>query len=112
MKPAHPYEYVYIEVQGGHDSRFHLQNRLYGRYRSPGASMAVLADDSANWKPQGFNYSLFGCEVGIHFPVLKLMDYLDQVDALCRNPNPFALATAAQLLRPLYNTTGRMGGTT
>ncbi len=95
--------YVHVEVQGGHDSRFAermftYNYRLYDRYRRPIASLAVLADDSAEWKPQSFNYSLFGCEVGIHFPVVKLIDYQDQLDALCRHPNPFALVTAAQLL--------------
>jgi hypothetical protein len=58
----------------------------------------VLADERENWKPNGFGYQLFGCEVGIRFPVVKLLDYANQTESLLEDPNPFALVTAAHLL--------------
>jgi flagellar biosynthesis/type III secretory pathway protein FliH len=41
---------------------------------------------------------LFGCEVGIRFPVVKLNDYAPHLDQLLEHPNVFALVTAAHLL--------------
>lgn len=55
--------------------------RLYDRYRSPIASLAVLANEHPNWRPQQFTYSVLGCETSIHFPIAKLIDYQDQLDA-------------------------------
>lgn len=95
--------YVHIEVQGGHDGDFAerlftYNYRLYDKYRRPVASLAVLADDREYWKPQSFGYELFGCEAGIRFPAVKLLDYGPQTETLQDNPNPFALVTAAHLL--------------
>ncbi len=76
---------------------FTYNYRLYDRYRRPVASLAVLADERENWKPNGFGYHLFGCEVGIRFPAVKLLDYANQTESLLEDPNPFALVTAAHL---------------
>ena len=51
--------FVHIEIQGeaAHDfaERMFVYNyRLYDRYRSPVASLAVLADDRPRWKPGHF----------------------------------------------------------
>ncbi|MBK7673506.1 MAG: DUF4351 domain-containing protein [Candidatus Accumulibacter sp.] len=56
-----------------------------------------LYSERENWKPNGFGYQLFGCEVGIRFPVVKLLDYANQTESLLEDPNPFALVTAAHL---------------
>ena len=95
--------YIHVEVQGQQDADFPerlftYNYRLYDRYRRPVASLAVLADERENWKPDGFGYQLFGCEVGIRFPVVKLLDYANQTESLLEDPNPFALVTAAHLL--------------
>ena len=94
--------YIHVEVQGQHDANFPerlftYNYRLYDRYRRPVATLAVLADDGENWKPTHFGYRLFGCEMGIRFPTVKLLDYADQVEALLPDTNPFALVTAAHL---------------
>jgi hypothetical protein len=39
------------------------------------ASLAVLADDDPNWRPTEFRNTLFGCEAGLHFPAVKLLDF-------------------------------------
>jgi len=95
--------YIHVEVQGQHDADFPerlftYNYRLYDRYRRSVASLAVLADERENWKPDGFGYQLFGCEVGIRFPVVKLLDYANQTESLLEDPNAFALVTAAHLL--------------
>ena len=94
---------IHVEVQGSHDSHFAermftYNYRLYDRYRRPVASLAVLADESATWKPQSFGYQLFDCEVGIRFPVIKLIEYADGLEAMLQLENPFALVTAAHVL--------------
>jgi hypothetical protein len=70
--------------------------RLYDKYRRPIASLALLADERESWKPARYGYELFGCRMGIDFPVVKLLDYQD-LEALLADPNPFALVTAAPI---------------
>ena len=95
--------FIHIEIQGQHDvdfaERLFVYNyRLYDRFRRPIATLAILADGSASWRPEGFEYQFFGCQVGIHFPTVKLLDFEPQLDALLADPNPFALVTVAHLL--------------
>jgi predicted transposase YdaD len=94
---------VHLEVQGWRDAGFAeriftYHYRVYDRYRRPVASMAVLADRGRRWKQDTFAYSLLGCELRLSFPVVKLQDYVDRMDALLVDANPFALVTAAHLL--------------
>jgi hypothetical protein len=100
---ANEWVYIHIEIQGSHDHLFAQRiftynYRLYDKYRRPIASLALLADDRTRWKPKHYGYELFGCRMGIHFPVAKLLDYHADLEALLINPNPFALVTAAHLL--------------
>ncbi len=62
------------------------------------ASLAVLADTTANWRPNRFAFAVLGCEHELRFPAVKLLDYAAHQDQLYQNPNPFALATLAHLL--------------
>ncbi len=53
---------IHIEVQGEdqHDfaERLFVYNyRIYDRYRRPVVSLAVLADEQADWRPERFGYS-------------------------------------------------------
>lgn len=94
---------VHLEVQGHHDrdfaERMFVYNyRVYDRYRRPVASLALLADDSRDWRPSCFAYRLLGCEMRIDFPSVKLLDFADRIDELQLHGNPFALVTAAHLL--------------
>jgi flagellar biosynthesis/type III secretory pathway protein FliH len=61
------------------------------------ASLAVLADESAEWRPNSFSYGFWGSETSIRFPVIKLTDYRSQSETLETSNNPFALATLAHL---------------
>jgi hypothetical protein len=94
--------YLHLEVQGQPASdfaqRMFIYNyRLYDRYNQPIASLAVLADENAGWKPDGFDLEQLGCTHRFRFPVVKLLDYADRLEALEGDANPFALITAAHL---------------
>lgn len=94
--------YVHIEVQGtaGNDfaeRMFVYHYRLYDRYRQPIASLAVLADDRPDWRPECFQYDACGCHLRLRFPVAKLLDWIGSEARLDDGRNPFALVTRAHL---------------
>jgi predicted transposase YdaD len=100
---AEQWVFVHIDVQGRYEKQFAervfvYNYRIYDCYRRPVASLVLLADNRAHWKPASFGYKLLGCEVGIRFPAVKLNDYAERVDDLLALPNVFALVTAAHLL--------------
>jgi hypothetical protein len=93
---------IHVEVQGQAEAdfpqRMYVYNyRLFDRYNRQVVSLAVLTDERANWRPDRFGYSLWGCTVGIQFPVVKLLDYAGQEAALEAHPNPFATVVLAHL---------------
>ena len=95
--------YIHIEVQGTRQTEFAermfvYNYRLYDRYRRPIASMAVLADEHPNWRPDYFSYGVLGSETSIRFPIAKLTDYHDKVDELLAADNSFAVVTATHIL--------------
>ena len=71
--------------------------RLYDRYRQPVASLAVLADDQPGWRPDHFSLEALGCKHQLNFPIVKLLDYAEQIEQLESSKNPFALVTLAHL---------------
>jgi len=94
--------YVHLEVQGDMQAAFAermfvYHYRLYDRYRKPIASLAVLADDQVHWQPESFNYEVFGCQLGLRFPVAKLLDWAGSEARLADSSNPFAVITQAHL---------------
>jgi hypothetical protein len=67
---------IHVEVQGQPEltfaERMSIYNyRLFDRYRRPVASLAVLTDASRQWRPQRFEYELFGCQVLLDFPTVN-----------------------------------------
>ena len=95
--------YIHIEVQGSVQSEFaermYTYNyRVYDHYKRPVASMAVLADEHPDWKPDCFSYEVLGCRSSLTFPVAKLQDYQEQLDNLLTSENTFAIITAAHIL--------------
>ncbi len=94
--------YVHVEVQGSEQAEFAermfvYHYRLYDRYRLPIASLAVLADERPNWRPGKFGYEVFGCRLGLHYPVAKLLDWSGSEARLEDSDNPFAMVTLAHL---------------
>ncbi|MBD1940746.1 Rpn family recombination-promoting nuclease/putative transposase [Coleofasciculus sp. FACHB-712] len=71
---------IHIEVQSKVDANFaermYVYNyRLFDRYRRQVASLAVLADEQASWRPQSYGYEIWGARVSLLFPTVKLLDY-------------------------------------
>ena len=93
---------VHVEVQGWRDSGFEQRMfvynyRIFDRYERPVVSLAVLADEHAAWRPTSYGWDLWGCRMGIRFPVVKLLDYQDRWSELEESGNPFAVCTMAHL---------------
>jgi hypothetical protein len=88
---------------------YDYNTRLFARYNRLVVSLAVLADERANWRPARFGYSLWGCKVNFEYPVAKLLDFAGQEAALEANPNPFAVVVLAHLkaLQTTRNPTAR-----
>ncbi len=94
---------IHIEIQAGRDTNFpermYVYNyRIYDKYRRPVTSLGVLADESTTWKPRRFSYTQWGCKIDFQFPTVKLNELGKDMEALLRNPDPFALISAAHLL--------------
>ena len=93
---------VHVEVQSQEDAAFaermYVYNyRLYDRYRRRVASLAILGDERPGWRPTQFGYELWGCEVGLRFPTVKLLDYRARWSELEASRNPFAVVVMAHL---------------
>jgi len=93
---------VHVEVQSQEEpdfgERMYVYNyRLFDRYNRMVASLAILGDDRFQWRPEGFGYRLWGCELGFRFPTVKLLDYVADAEALEANSNPFAMVVLAHL---------------
>lgn len=93
---------VHVEVQSQRDAAFtermYVYNyRLFDRYRRRVASLAVLGDERAGWRPERFGYELWGSRVSLEFPVVKLLDYRARWGELEGSENPFATVVMAHL---------------
>jgi hypothetical protein len=58
---------------------------------------ALLGDASPTWRPTRYEQRLWGCRVGIEFPVVKLRNYAARWDVLEASDNPFATVVMAHL---------------
>ena len=94
---------IHIEIQNAFEAAFSerlfvYNYRIFDKYAHPVSTMVILTDDNPAWRPDHYGYDLFGFKIDVHFPMVKLVDYAAQIEALLGNPNPFALVTAAHLL--------------
>jgi hypothetical protein len=92
----------HIEVQGRREKMFGermftYSYRIFDMYHKPVISIAVLCDDDPGWKPDHFGYNMWGCEMGLRFLVVKVLDYRGQEERLEADRNPFAAIVLAQL---------------
>jgi hypothetical protein len=94
--------FAHLEVQGEYEAAFEQRMfvynyRIYDRYQKPVVSLAVLGDDRDGWRPGNYGYELWGCRVGISFPIVKLKDYNDRWSELEASDNVFAIVVMAHL---------------
>ena len=93
---------IHIEVQSDKDRSFPRRMYIYNyrifdkRYR-PVTSLAILADEVSSWRPDTYTSEQWGCKINFEFPMIKLLDYADNIDDLLDQTNPFAIITAAHL---------------
>ena len=93
---------IHVEIQAQEESNFaqrmFIYNyRIYDLYKRSVASLAILGDERADWRPSQFGYQLFGCSVDFQFPVVKLLDYSQRLSELEASRNPFATVVMAHL---------------
>ncbi len=93
---------IHIEVQSqaqpGFPERMYVyNNRIFDMYRRQVVSLAILADDQPNWRPNLYKSELWGCRVELEFPTVKLLDYQGRSNYLENETNPFAVIVAAHL---------------
>jgi hypothetical protein len=87
---------IHIEVQSQREAvfaerMFRYSARIFDRERRPVVSLAVLGDEDLTWRPDRFGYALWGCELVLRFPTVKLRDLDPAVLEVTRNP--FAVLT-------------------
>ena len=85
---------IHVEVQAQPDARlpermFIYHYRIFDRYHRPVVSLAVLADEQAAWRPDHYEHDLWGCRVQLDYPIVKLLDFQNQLDLLESDENPF-----------------------
>ena len=93
---------IHIEIQGQVDAAFpermfRYNVRAWELYGHTVVSLAVLCDDRPDWRPNHFGYGDWGSETGLRFPVVKVLDYAADEEALARHTNPFAQVVRAHL---------------
>ncbi|NGZ27262.1 MAG: cytosolic protein [Magnetococcales bacterium] len=93
---------IHVEIQGDRDPEFEermytSQHRAYDLYHKPVIGLAILADEDASWRVSEYRRGMFGSEVVYKFNTVKLLDYLDRLEALEASDNPFAVVTVAHL---------------
>jgi len=93
---------IHVEIQSQRNGSFRRRTFvcntiLYSRHDCPVVSLVVLGDPVADLRPADFGYGRWGCEVGMRFPVVKLLDYEARWEELERSDNPFALLAMAHL---------------
>jgi predicted transposase/invertase (TIGR01784 family) len=94
---------LHLEVQTYNDEQFaermfSYSYRIFDHYQRPVASLAVLADQSATFRPKSFDMELLGHKfVHFEFVIVKLLDWQDKEEELRQDPRIFAIVTLASL---------------
>ncbi len=99
---------IHIEVQGEPRSNFMERMFIYfyrafdkeKKEKVPVMSVAVLTDDNKNYRPDEFRINLFGFELYMKIPIVKIIDYRlkeELIEKLETSKNPMALVVKAQL---------------
>lgn len=93
---------VHVEVQSQPDAGLPLRvyqyhHRIADRFGRRVATLVVLADERAEWRPDTYEEELWGCRVRFDYPVCKLLD-LERAEGLLEaDDNPAAVVVGAHL---------------
>jgi hypothetical protein len=98
----HGFAMIHSEIQVSRQSslpeRTYVYNyRIYDRHHLPVASFVILGDDDPKWRPDRYEYEIWGCRPGLDFPMVKLLDYNEQWAELEASTNLFAMVVMAHL---------------
>ena len=93
---------AHVEVQNQRDSDFEermftCNYRIFDLHRRRVATMVVLGDEQASWRPSRYGYELWDCRMEFAFPTFKLWDLRARQSELETATNPFALVVQAHL---------------
>lgn len=94
---------IHVEVQSQRVEKFAERMFVYyyrirDKYDKPLVSLAVLGDNHPDWRPDCYAESHFGCCEEFRFPIIKLLDYAEDIAGLERSENVFATMVLAHLL--------------
>jgi len=94
--------YIHIEVQSQTESdfanRMYIYNyKIYDRFKCPIESLAILADNNINWRPDHFILQAQKTTLRFDFPIVKLLDYRDKWSELEASRNPFTTVVMVHL---------------
>lgn len=64
---------------------FVYHNRFFNRYNREVCSLAILADDRPQWRPNAYGYDIWGCRLQFGFPIVKLLDLVPRLPALVKD---------------------------
>ncbi len=71
--------------------------RLYDLYPEQVVSLAIIADEEPNWRPDEYQHALHGTQVDFRYRTVKIWDSNNRWIELEKDPNPFALVVRAHL---------------
>jgi hypothetical protein len=91
---------IHIEVQSQYDKEFSQRMFIYNYrafdlYQKPVISLAILGDETKNWRPSSYQYGLGSSQLIFNFSIVKLLDY--QWEELEQSNNIFAIVVMAHL---------------
>jgi len=91
---------IHIEVQSQYDKSFAQRMFIYNYrafdlYHKPVISLAILGDESKNWRPNSYQYGMGKSRLKLDFSIVKLLDY--QGEELEQSNNIFAVVVMAHL---------------
>ncbi|MEM7584777.1 MAG: hypothetical protein AAF560_15405 [Acidobacteriota bacterium] len=96
------YLVLHVEIQVSRESGFPLRMfvyyyRLFDLYPEQVVSLAILADEEPDWRPESYEHALHGTQLDFGYRTVKISEYNERWTELERDPNPFALVVMAHL---------------
>jgi Domain of unknown function (DUF4351) len=93
---------VHVEVQAQREKAFSQRMftysiRIFDRYQQIPISLAILCDESGQWRPHEYGVSYPDTKLNFEFGTVKLIDYKARWAELEESDNPFATVVMAHL---------------